>query len=127
MVENVSAPAALVIPKGGSLIRGEAGIEIRTDPKNYEIQVLWIGNESYPLIYGKLEEFGLKTPINELEAHLIDYNPAIIQSLKNIRVSPEGLAVILARVLIGQREDEKNKFRNEAEMLRRKLKNAHLQ
>jgi hypothetical protein len=108
--------------RAGDLICQEDEVEVRTFPRDDEAHSVWIGEKLYVLGREIFEECVLRTPPCKMEEQLRSYNPAIIESLKRINLSPEGLGLVLAHALIYKHAGIEKNLAANAQRLRLRLK-----
>lgn len=93
----------------GKLIYKEGKIEVR-EFRDGESHNLWIGKDYFFLDRGCLQQFAERTPIEFLRSNLANYNQSFPYILDKEKVSPEGLALILARARARELNDEVHYF-----------------
>lgn len=130
MTEETDIQASVPIAEGckadggraGDLIHQEVGVEVRTVVRDDEAHSVWIGKDVYVLGRGILEEYGLRTSPSKMEEQLNSYNSRILESLKKINLSPEGLGLVLAHALIYEHVGHEERLTGDVQRARRQLK-----
>lgn len=90
----------------GRVIYATEKIEVRTFQRDPEAHSVWVGLDYILFQHGCLEQFALRTPPEQMQAHLANYNPSIPLILEKHSISPEGFALILARARAKELEQQ---------------------
>ncbi|MBM3247036.1 hypothetical protein FJZ17_00640 [Candidatus Pacearchaeota archaeon] len=92
--------------RDGRVIYATGEIEVRNFPRDPDAHSVWVGQDYLLFQHGCLEQFALRTPPEQMQAHLANYNPSIPSILEQHRISPEGFALVLARARVRELEHQ---------------------
>jgi hypothetical protein len=81
----------------GRPLYNEGKIEVRTFPRDPDAHNVWVGENYLLFQHGCLEQFALRTPPEQLEASLANYNPSIPYILEQHQILAQTFALVLAR------------------------------
>lgn len=90
--------------RDGRIIYEEGVLQVRENILDFNSHYLYIGENSFFLKAGSLEEFAQRTPIGKIEQELQLYDPLIPVVLKKNGFSVDGFQTFLLRVRLEEVE-----------------------